>query len=129
VKPGCTRRNKQANGQNVRHYGRGIVTRRWNTGFAYLWVGGAGLGFLTLDHHLLEVDITTGRVLVSGLTRVASRAVLWYQKDGTHQEQDVRKVMLHIYMLDCVKYVNQCVGDGYIKANLQESFHPKSQRG
>ena len=41
-----------------------------------LRVGGTGIGFLTLNHHLLEVDITTGRILVSGLTRVTSGAVL-----------------------------------------------------
>jgi hypothetical protein len=44
-------------------------------GVARLRVGSTFLGFTTLNHHLCEVDVTTARILVEGLTRVVAGGI------------------------------------------------------
>jgi hypothetical protein len=39
-------------------------------------------GFTTLDHHLCEVDVTTGRILVESLTRVVAGGIWGVSEEG-----------------------------------------------
>ena len=56
--------------------GKSLVTATLaSRGIARLRAGSTFLGFTTLDHHLCEVDVTTARVLVEGLTRVVAGGI------------------------------------------------------